>query len=494
MRGQRNTSIEPRLAALSLSVVLAASPVASQAGLKEAMNEMFISATTSTQAIDTQRLRGIYGGSMTLRPAGKGINVVQLAAPRIDAGCGGIDIFFGSFSFVNGEQFEQLLRSLASAAVGFAIKSAIQAMCNPCAAILSELEAAIRELNALAKNTCAVANAMFTDGGMDKLSERASNIGKHLSTAAQQTADWAAGENNRSAEKPRETAKGPGTDQNPMVGNLVYKAAMQSLGNTGGNSLSAFVTQAEAVEMVMGLFGTTVVLPDAENTTSTAQTCGNGVPDARCDIPGKEYGPVIATWDELLQPRKYTKNGVVVYKCGGQNCSAPITGSLSLAAWGGVEDAINLAMFGAADISSITYNDFTSDSIAGSILDGTGGTLSTRAKSLLAIVPAPVYVSLLEVQKSPMAVEMLARKISAYLPDFLAYQMGIEFIKIGNNVFTEQIKANKPDGYDRNLREKVALLSQIRPDPEQYTKIFNDITESVKNIQAFTMKVTTGAQ
>jgi conjugative transfer pilus assembly protein TraH len=34
--------------------------------------------------------------------------------PSFDAGCGGIDLFAGSFSFISAEQFQNLLRAIAA--------------------------------------------------------------------------------------------------------------------------------------------------------------------------------------------------------------------------------------------------------------------------------------------------------------------------------------------------------------------------------------------
>lgn len=482
------------MAALSLSVILAISPVASQAGLKEALNQVFVGTSTSGQTFETQRLNGVYGGSMTLRPIGKGISIVQLAAPRIDAGCGGIDIFFGSFSFVNGEQFEQLLRSLASSAVGFAIKSAIQAMCNPCAAIINELETAIRELNALAKNTCAIANAMFTEGGFEKLSERAASIGTHIANAAGVTADWATGQNNRTAQKPSETADVK-TEENPMVGNLVYKAAKETLSN-GTNTLSAFLTEEKAIEIVMGLYGTVIVLPGASNPPDgkTGQ-CGTDVPEERCDVPAEPNFATIPTWDVLFNPRAHASNGVPVWSCGGQNCTQPVSSTIPLSEWGGVQDAINTAMFGTADPSG--PSEYTDDSIVGSILAGgkkkkgdtpagTLATLSEKAKNFLDIAPMPIYRMLLEVQKSPGAVDLLGHQIAKALPDYLAYQLGVELLAIGKNVFTKQSKVSPPEYFLKELDYKSRSLSAFRPDPHKLPALLNDTVDSIVHIQRLT--------
>jgi len=145
---------------------------------------MFLSTSTSAQAIKTQRLNGIYGGSMTIRSPVSSISIAQFAPPRISAGCGGVGYIFGSFSFINGAQFEQLLRTIAANAVGYAIKAALKTMCDPCNAIIGELEKAVRELNSLAKNTCAVAQSMVEGSIATKMQETVKkNRNSHWETA-----------------------------------------------------------------------------------------------------------------------------------------------------------------------------------------------------------------------------------------------------------------------------------------------------------------------
>ena len=165
----------------SAVVLSTVAPLNAHASLKNAMSEMFLTSGTEAQSINTQRLRGFYGGSLSIRSPGRSFQIVQFAAPKIDAGCGGIDIFFGSFSFINGAQFEQLIRAIAANAVGYAVKLAISSMCNPCGAIIQTIEDAIRELNALAKNTCAVTMATMDKIGVsDKIQEFGRKVGESL--------------------------------------------------------------------------------------------------------------------------------------------------------------------------------------------------------------------------------------------------------------------------------------------------------------------------
>ena len=471
--------------ALATAMTLTSLPSTSQAGLKEAMNQMFVSASTNPQMIDTQRLKGVYGGSMSLRPVGRGINIVQFAPPRIDAGCGGIDVFFGSFSFINGAQFEQLVRSIAANAVGFAIKSAINGMCSPCGAILQELEAAIRELNAMAKNTCAIAHAMFDSGAADKLMERATKIGEHLKSATNRVSDALAATNQSQTEKPSKTAQGGSEttkNNNPMYGNLVYRAAKETL-NSGSNTLRSFLSETEALEIIIGLFGTVVVTP----TPTAGGTCEAGASAERCDQPPVPYEPSIAEWAQIFDPEKFSESGVAVWKCADSDCTKMVNGNIPLASWGGVQKIINMGMFGVENPSSVSSSSYSPSSIVGSFVHKTpltNSSIDPKAKMLLAVVPLPILNAMMEVQHIKGGPELLGLHIANMLPPYFEFVMATELLTIGNNVFSGQSKTSPPAGYRENLQLKAQTLK--RPGANELADMMNKSIESVRNMRALT--------
>ncbi len=472
--------------AMAAAVTFSSLPRESHAGLKEAMNEMFVSTSTNPQMIETQRLRGFTGGSMTLKAPGKGISIVQFAAPRMDAGCGGIDIFFGSFSFINGAQFEQLVRSIAANAVGFAIKAAINGMCSPCGAIIEKLEEAIRELNAMAKNTCAIANQLQTSEGRNALMEQASNIGKRLKEVGGLVSDALAGENKRQSETPSATASGGSAankDQNPMYGNLVYRAAQESL-ERGGNTLSAFLPQREAVELVMGLFGTVVIAKDK----NSAVSCPAGTPAERCDQPPETRGASIAEWDQLFKPAKDGAGaGVKVWTCASADCTSINSGTIPIASWSGVDGFINLGLFGTLDPT--VPSSYTSNSLVGAFIHRvplSNATINPQARALLRISPVPIVSALMEVQKIKGGPELLGLQIAAMLPDFVSYQLGVEMMTIGHNVFSAQTATTMPESYARNLQMKAQSLAKMRPKNTDPSDIMIKAVESVKAMQMLT--------
>lgn len=474
-------------AAMAISLISAPA----HAGLKEAMNQMFVTASTNPQAISTQRLKGIYGGSMSLRAISSGINVVQFAPPRIDAGCGGIDIFFGSFSFINGAQFEQLIRSIAANAVGFAIKAAISQMCEPCGKLISELEAAMRELNAMAKNTCAIGSALFDDKSRNKLMEQASNIGKRISTALGSFSDETKAENTRTASSPNEMAKGSGAgagggassqvaEQNPMDGNVVYRAATESLSN-GANTLRAFVSQNDAIRMVMGLYGVSIFNPDR-----SGQACPAGTPAERCVKEVERFAPTITTWDNLLYPRKHDEQGTMVLTCAGSDCRSVSPQRLPLSSWGGVTDAVNMGLFGTVDLPA-TPAETTPDSIVGTFVHKNGGAiLNSQAQALTRIITAPILSMMMEVQNMDGAALLLGYQFAEVLPQYLAYKMAIELQGIGANVFSGQTKTDMPDNYAVNLKLKAEGLNAIRPKDGDLAKLLNETTQSIITMQQLT--------
>lgn len=474
------------LAAAIISGAVAPSDV--KAGLKDALGEMFLVSGTGAQEINTQRLRGYYGGTLSVRSPGRAFEIIQFARPKIDAGCGGVDIFFGSFSFINGAQFEQLIRAIVANAVGFAIKAAIQAMCNPCAGILQELEDAIRELNALAKNTCAIATAMFDSKAADKLMERGRKIGEHLGMAASRVADSAAAANKSTSEKPSTTAKGGDSEvakSNPVQGNMVWRAAQQTM-ESGNNTLQAFLSPREVTEMVQSLFGT-VILKEAD---ATDAPCTAGVAAERCDNQPVPY-KTIDSWDELLRTRDASPKGVSMLRCENfsDGCTRVRTSVLTLAEWGGIADTINLGLFGT--VEAYNRSAYTPDSIIGAVIhkvpiQPNGANLSTRARQLVAVIPIPILIYLQEAQRTEGVAEQIGLLLSRMLPPFFEYEIARELQAIGSKTFVGQNVVDQPEYFTEQLKLKGQALVVMKPKFQDVADMQDSIYKLLKQSQDLT--------
>jgi len=87
----------------------------------------------------------------------------HLVPPSVKAGCGGIDLFGGSFSFISMEQFQNLLRAIASNAAGYAFEIALQTMCKDCMEVMETLQKKLLALNQGFANSCQLAKGIVND-------------------------------------------------------------------------------------------------------------------------------------------------------------------------------------------------------------------------------------------------------------------------------------------------------------------------------------------
>ena len=70
---------------------------------------------------------GYYtGGGIFARTPVRTYSILNIQTPRFRAGCGGIDLFSGGFSFINADQFTEMLRNIGADAKSLAFMLALQ--------------------------------------------------------------------------------------------------------------------------------------------------------------------------------------------------------------------------------------------------------------------------------------------------------------------------------------------------------------------------------
>lgn len=140
-------------------------PLVANADLQQEMDAMFGTMTnvTAPTAHLGQRRGVITAGSVVSRNRVMSANLVSFVPPSFSAGCGGIDLFGGSFSFINMNQFIDLMRAVAANAAGYAFQLAINAMCPDCGNIMSDLQKKVQQLNQLFSNSCQLAQGLVND-------------------------------------------------------------------------------------------------------------------------------------------------------------------------------------------------------------------------------------------------------------------------------------------------------------------------------------------
>ena len=157
-----------RNAALSLAAAsMVASPVAANVGdsMDRFMDDMGAAANVTGPTAFEGQSAGYYSlGNVWTRFPQKTTNIANLQLPRARAGCGGIDIFAGSFSFINASEMVALMKAVANNAVGFAFSLAIDTVCPECNKIMQEFSQKAQLMNNLSINSCEMAQGLV--GGL----------------------------------------------------------------------------------------------------------------------------------------------------------------------------------------------------------------------------------------------------------------------------------------------------------------------------------------
>ncbi len=128
------TSLLSRITATLMVLILAITPLSLHAGdLNAEVNNMFnnlgaIGNYTAPGAFRGQTFNTYTGGSFFMRSPNKVYQLAAIQFPSGKAGCGGIDVFGGSFSHISATEFKNMLRNITAALPGIAFQLALEAV------------------------------------------------------------------------------------------------------------------------------------------------------------------------------------------------------------------------------------------------------------------------------------------------------------------------------------------------------------------------------
>lgn len=179
-----------------------------QAGMQENLEKAFGalggSSNVTTAGGYQDQTGGFYtGGSVFARSKANNADLYSLQMPHYRSGCGGIDLFLGGFSFINAQEFTQLLRNIGSNAMGYAFSLALSTVTPQIKSVLDELSAKVQKMTNQNINSCEAAATLV--GGAWPQSDASSQLlcnsmSKELGVAT----DWAQGRQKCGAELKRE--------------------------------------------------------------------------------------------------------------------------------------------------------------------------------------------------------------------------------------------------------------------------------------------------
>nr|WP_298059393.1 conjugal transfer protein TraH [uncultured Halomonas sp.] len=240
------------------SVMIVASPV--QADMNQKMAGVFdgMVSTSPAGSWETQTRGVVSGGGFRVRTPIVEEQPFNFQMPSADASCGGIDMFAGSFSYINTDQLIELGRAIMSNAKNYAFKLALGVVSNKIQAQLQQLEDVMQKLNEMSMNSCEWGKGLVNAGVEAAESALNKEFGLELQDSSAVDGfidtltgigDGAQAEETMKTEKPDEYAE--------LVGNVVYNALKDAgVGNwnwVGGGSEKA------NIELVLSLTGTYII-------------------------------------------------------------------------------------------------------------------------------------------------------------------------------------------------------------------------------------------
>ena len=434
------TRLKKTVAAVLVASLLTTGPLhASQ--LSDAMDGMF-TAMTQPQGFSTPTMNGVAFGSASVRFPVQNFNSISFDPPRINAGCSGIDMYMGSFSFINSEQLKTMLRAFAQGAVGYAFKTAIRAICGSCMATLDDLQAITQRMNTLGKNTCALsklaADTLTNKFGAQEKADKAESL---LMSARQTVDDWFKGE-----EKTK--LNGLGDRGNIYNGNLTIRALFNSgaadrFGSTGSSRV--YGMSGDMPDLIMNLVGTQIV-PTGNN---DKRTCTGGDSGDCRRAPETIIGKL--NFDHILNGRSGTGERITFWRCDTRDeemaCQNPTETDFQFE---GTRRYVQRMLFG--DNASAYAP--SSDSIMGTILRSGVGGLTTQQKNFLSSAQSiPLMGVIYRTQHSRDIAQAILSQSADYVAHEMAYKIVFEAIQITEQAFSKNTVTMPSD-----MQTKIAAL------------------------------------
>lgn len=119
---------------------------------------------TDAGAYNTARRGVLSGGQIFIKMPTKRVNLLSATAPRITAGCGGINLYGGSFSFINADQFLENFQAIGANALGYGVKLALSSACPTCEQVMTSLEKTAQAINKMNMDSCQAAQGLVDAG------------------------------------------------------------------------------------------------------------------------------------------------------------------------------------------------------------------------------------------------------------------------------------------------------------------------------------------
>ena len=226
----------------------------------------FASNTSQPQVWQGQAAGYASGGSLYARTQVKTIQLVSMTLPDINAGCGGIDAYLGSFSFINSEQLQRFGKQIMSNAAGYFFDLALQTTVPEIKTAKDFLQKMATDMNSMNLSSCQAAQGIV--GGLFPRTQVAQQkVCQDIAGESNIFSDWAASRQGCTVGGKMDSVQDKASDKDK-------ERVMKNI-NIMWNALSKnrlFDGNKELKEFVMTLTGTLIFGENSEITPLPART------------------------------------------------------------------------------------------------------------------------------------------------------------------------------------------------------------------------------
>jgi conjugative transfer pilus assembly protein TraH len=156
---RRGVDTVSRIVAVTFAVILIAfaNPCYADGWVDDWLDQ---SSSTSPSHFEGQKRGYFTAGNFSARWLNTNDYLFTAETPKIKAGCGGIDVFLGGFSFLDFEYLVDKFQRILQSAPAAAFDIALNVLCEQCSQTISKLEAFVDQLNQIQLDDCKASRAM----------------------------------------------------------------------------------------------------------------------------------------------------------------------------------------------------------------------------------------------------------------------------------------------------------------------------------------------
>lgn len=449
-------------------IIALALPLNSTAAISTSLMDGMLISATGPSVYQSQSRMGLVGGTLALRVPNQSISVTSFDMPRLEAGCGGIDMFGGSFSFINAEKLIAVFRNIGQIAVASLFKLAINAISKELGLNMSEFSEAMQKLNNIKMNTCKIGTELATSAwdaaGLprtDKARQHDESIATQMGEVGESLKNWWNGlfaDPESKKIKPR--------PENALAGNSTYRALIRS--NAWERVANANLFGNSIIDLVMNIGGAHII---PTNATTTIESCPSysildGLGTSQCTRKEVTIEPLL-TMEALMNPGE---KAIMVCDfsegppAGNEFACTRSKGAKLKDVFPGARVRAYQILFGRTGGECHAKDDPEDTcSIDGGVVNyittGSWGTFDATRHMGSA---APLMRHLVSVQRDPEATRQIALAFAEVIANDIAVAMADALTDVARHAFNGVQDVSKPPKYDENVASFKSNIAEYR--------------------------------